>query len=83
MYILHGTKDGSLSNFKMCEISVKIRVYGYNEVIMNWRLVTSHLSVRGLSRKKAYCVTKPSKKVVVQATDQEKFAKDPLARLVA
>ena len=51
MYILHGTKDSSRSNFKMCEISVKIRVYGYNEVIMNWRLVTSHLSVRGLSRK--------------------------------
>ena len=69
MYILHGTKDSSLTNFKMCEISVKIRVYSYNEVIMNWRLVTSHLSVRGLSRKKAYCVTKPSQKVVVQATD--------------
>ena len=36
MYILHGTKDSSLSNFKMYEISDKIRVYGYNEVVMNW-----------------------------------------------
>ena len=33
MYILHGTKDNSLSNFKMCEISDKIRVYGYNKLL--------------------------------------------------
>ena len=37
MYVLHGTKDSSLTNFKMCEISVKIRVYGYNKVVMIWR----------------------------------------------
>ena len=65
MYVLHVTKGSSRSNLKMCEISDKIRVCGQNEFVMNWCLATPHLSVRGLSRTKAYCVTKPSQKVVV------------------
>ena len=65
MYVLHVTKGSSRSNHKMCEISDKIRVCGQNEFVMNWRLATPHISVRGLSRTEAYCVTKPSQKVVV------------------
>ena len=62
MYVLHVTKGSSRSNLKMCEISDKIRMCGQNEFVMNWRLATPHLSVRGLSRTEAYCVTKPSQK---------------------